>query len=72
MAFPNYSATLYIDTAGGELRARAFACLAEIIFSAPPLSASRCELATNSRFFNVLCHEGNKCFKFFLSWKSGH
>ena len=47
--FPNHPATLYIDTAAGELRARAFPCLAGIIFSAPLLSANRCELLTNSR-----------------------
>jgi hypothetical protein len=65
MAFPNYPATLYIDAAGVELRARVFACLTEIIFSAPPLSASRCELATNSRFSKKLCPQENKYFKFF-------
>jgi hypothetical protein len=31
----NHTATLYIDTAGGELRARVFACLGEITFSTP-------------------------------------
>ena len=72
MAYPNHSGTLYIDNASGELCARAFAILAEIIFSAPLLSANRREFATNSRFFNMLCHEESKCFKFFLSWKSGH
>ena len=66
-----HPAALYIDTAGGEPRARAFSCLAEIIFSAPLLSASRCELATNSRFFKMLCLvRKTRVLSFFSSWKS--
>jgi hypothetical protein len=70
MAFPNYPANLHIDADGGELRARAFACLAEIISQRRLFLRVAVKLATNSRFSKMLSPEENKGFRFFLSGKS--